>query len=122
MTTFFFDRICKHAKFASRPIILKDPTENQSYLSALICDKCDKPNTAILPDNPLDQESYWRCSIHKSIQMESKLAQQLAIDLQIDLYSGGLITTINNLETKIGQLGHFLHSNHGLLLAAKEKY
>ena len=37
----------------------------------------------------------------------------------MDLYSGGLITTIKNLETKIQELEHFLHSNHGLLLAAK---
>ena len=37
----------------------------------------------------------------------------------MDLYSGGLITTIKNLETKIQDLEHFLHSNHGLLLAAK---
>ena len=43
----------------------------------------------------------------------------LPIDLQMDLYSGGLITTIKNLETKIQDLEHFLHSNHGLLLAAK---
>ena len=73
----------------------------------------------ILPDNPLDQDSKWRCVIHKSIEMESKLTQQLAIDLQIDLYSGGLITTIKNLEKKIEQLLEFLHPTHGLLLAAK---
>ena len=51
--------------------------------------------------------------------MQSKLAQQLAVDLQIDLYSGGLITTIKNLEKKIEQLLEFLHPTHGLVLAAK---
>jgi hypothetical protein len=43
----------------------------------------------------------------------------LAIDLQVDLYSGGLLTTIRKLETKIEDISQFLHPQHGLLMAAK---
>ena len=53
------------------------------------------------------------------MQIPANEAQQLAIDLQLDLYSGGLITTIKKLEDKIQNLAQFLHPNHGLLLAAK---
>ena len=59
----------------------KDPTEFGSYLSALICEKCNvKKSSAILPHDPLDQDSYWHCTtVHKSIKIEANLAQQLAI-------------------------------------------
>ncbi len=51
--------------------------------------------------------------------MPAKAAQQLALDLQIDLYADGLVTTINRLEEKLVHLASYLHSNHGLMLAAK---
>ena len=59
----------------------RDPTEFGSYLSALVCEKCDlKKCSAILPHDPLDQDSYWHCTnVHKSTKIESNLAQQLAI-------------------------------------------
>ena len=59
----------------------KDPTEFGSYLSALICEKCNvKKSSSILPHDPLDQDSYWHCTnVHKSTKIESNLAQQLAI-------------------------------------------
>ena len=51
--------------------------------------------------------------------MPSQGAQQLAIDLQLDLYSEGLIITIKKLEDKIQVMKEYLHPCHGLLLAAK---
>lgn len=53
------------------------------------------------------------------MQIPAKAAQQLAIDLQMDLYAGGLITTIKSLQEKIQTLQGFLHPNHGLILAAQ---
>ena len=73
----------------------------------------------ILPTDPLDSNALWNCKIHQRMQIPAHEAQQLAIDLQLDLYAGGLITTIKKLESKIQNLSLFLHPHHGLLLAAK---
>ena len=98
----------------------KDPTEFNSNLSALHCQKCSTiPSSPILPTNPLDANALWNCQIHCRMQIPAHEAQQLAIDLQLDLYAGGLITTIKKLESKIANLSLFLHPQHGLLLAAK---
>ena len=53
------------------------------------------------------------------VQMSGRNAQQIQLDLQVDLYKGGLVTTISKLQTKILEFSQFLHSNHGLILAAK---
>lgn len=97
----------------------KDPTEFGSFLQALKCAKCSSEESPILPENPLDPDSFWHCKIHKSMRIPGMMAQQLAIDLQIDLYAEGLVTTIKRLEQKIAMMSHYLHPNHGLLMAAK---
>lgn len=98
----------------------QDPTEFGSFLSAHKCCKCSSNNqTPLLPHDPTDPDSAWTCPVHRRLQMPGKAAQQLAIDLQMDLYAGGLIITIKTLEEKIQLLKEFLHPNHGLVLAAE---
>ena len=48
-----------------------------------------------------------------------RLAQQLAIDLQVDLYSSGLTTTLARLERVLRDFSAFLHPHHGLLMTVK---
>ncbi len=94
----------------------EDPTEFGSFLSAMACGKCIN---GLLPINPLDPDSVWTCPVHKKTAICGKLTQQLAIDLQMDLYAGGLTIAITKLEEKIGHLGQLLHPNHGLFMAAQ---
>ena len=51
--------------------------------------------------------------------MCGKNAQQIQLDLQIDLYKDGLVTTIPRLHSKIVQFLEFLHPTHGLIMTAK---
>ena len=51
--------------------------------------------------------------------MCGKSAQQIQLDLQIDLYKDGLVTTIQRLHSKIIQFLEFLHPTHGLIMTAK---
>ena len=80
----------------------RDPTEFGSYLSALVCEKCDlKKCSAILPHDPLDQDSYWHCTnVHKSTKIESNLAQQLAIGKKNAFKKVGLITSTYKIRKK----------------------
>ena len=48
-----------------------------------------------------------------------RAAQQLALDLQVDLYSPGLTTTLRRLEQSLRDLSAFLHPHHGLLMTLK---
>ena len=48
-----------------------------------------------------------------------RAAQQLAVDLQVDLYSSGLTTTLRRLEQSLRDLSAFLHPHHGLLMTLK---
>ena len=48
-----------------------------------------------------------------------RAAQQLALDLQVDLYSSGLTTTLRRLEQSLRDLSAFLHPHHGLLMTLK---
>ena len=52
-------------------------------------------------------------------QICGKNAQQIQLDLQIDLYKDGLVTTIPRLLSKIILFSQFLHPTHGLVLTAK---
>ena len=98
----------------------QDPAEFGSFLSALKCPKCPiNSNFPLLPLDPTNPDSDWTCGIHQKLKISAKNAQQLAIDLQLYLYAGGLTISIAKLEEKISMLENFLHPNHGLLLAAK---
>ena len=57
--------------------------------------------------------------LHYVSQICGKNAQQIQLDLQIDLYKDGLVTTIPRLLSKIIQFSQFLHPTHGLILTAK---
>ena len=48
-----------------------------------------------------------------------RAAQQLALDLQVDLYSSGLTTTLRRLEQSLRDISAFLHPHHGLLMTLK---
>ena len=57
--------------------------------------------------------------LYRVLQICGKNAQQIQLDLQIDLYKDGLVTTIPRLLSKIIQFSQFLHPTHGLILTAK---
>ena len=57
--------------------------------------------------------------LHSASQICGKNAQQIQLDLQIDLYKDGLVTTIPRLLSKIILFSQFLHPTHGLVLTAK---
>ena len=57
--------------------------------------------------------------IRSILQMCGKNAQLIQLDLQIDLYKDGLVTTIPRLHSKILQFSQFLHPTHGLIMTAK---
>ena len=57
--------------------------------------------------------------LHCVSQICGKNAQQIQLDLQIDLYKDGLVTTIPRLLSKIILFSQFLHPTHGLVLTAK---
>ena len=96
-----------------------DPSELGANTSALKCSKCGSGKGRILPKNPLDSNSVWSCTIHTGTAISAKNAQQLQLDLQRDMYQNGLVTTIDQLDSKIQMYSEFLDSNHGLILAAK---
>ena len=48
-----------------------------------------------------------------------RAAQQLALDLQVDLYSSGTTTTLQRLENSLRELSAFLHPHHGLVMTLK---
>ena len=94
MHPYFFSKVPHPSAFRNRLescncVRCQDPTEFGSYLSAMKCPKCptDK-NSPLLPENPTDPDSVWKCLIHRKMQIPAKAVQQLAIDLQMDLYSG----------------------------------
>ena len=93
-THIFFSKVPHPSAFRNRLescncVRCQDPTEFGSYLSAMKCPKCPKDkNSPLLPENPTDPDSVWKCLIHRKMQIPAKAVQQLAIDLQMDLYSG----------------------------------
>ena len=74
---------------------------------------------------PILKYSRYQCDskivtcLHYVSQICGKNAQQIQLDLQIDLYKDGLVTTIPRLLSKIILFSQFLHPTHGLVLTAK---
>ncbi|XP_053659241.1 SET domain-containing protein SmydA-8 [Anopheles marshallii] len=102
----FFDCNCRRCS---------DPTELGTYCSALRCTKCQRG--LILPVNPLEQKSEWRCqqcptamSCDSVILLIEKLSQQLEC-------IGG--NDVNGLESFLRLQNTVLHDNHYLLLSVK---
>ncbi|XP_050079732.1 SET domain-containing protein SmydA-8-like [Anopheles maculipalpis] len=102
----FFDCNCRRCT---------DATELGTYCSAFRCSKCRRG--LILPVNPLNQESEWRChqcsnslSCESVILLLEKLSQQLESICSNDV--GGLESFLHTQST-------VLHANHYLLLSVK---
>jgi len=66
----YFDCFCKRCS---------DPTEFESYLSAMKCQSC---SSNVLPINPLDQESDWKCKDCQTTVNPSQVLEIVATLLQ----------------------------------------
>ncbi|KAL4707867.1 hypothetical protein ACJJTC_010302, partial [Scirpophaga incertulas] len=100
----------------------KDPTELGTHLSTLKCQKCD--NGVILPINPLDSESVWKCTETKcefktsSAAMRKMLAVvQTEIDQMDSLEPGP--QSIEQREAFLKKYKCVFHPRHALPLSVK---
>uniref|UniRef100_A0A182M1X4 SET domain-containing protein n=1 Tax=Anopheles culicifacies TaxID=139723 RepID=A0A182M1X4_9DIPT len=92
-----------------------DPTELGTYCSALRCTDCRRG--LILPVNPLNQESGWRCQeCRKEMSCESVVLLLETLSQQLECIDGN---DVAGLETFLRQQALILHDNHYILLSVK---
>jgi hypothetical protein len=66
----YFDCCCKQCS---------DPTEFKTFLGAMKCQSC---SSNILPINPLDEKSDWKCTDCQTTENSSQISQTVATLLQ----------------------------------------
>ena len=105
----------------------KDPTECGTFLMALKCrDNKQCPGDGyLLPENPLDNCTWWKCSKCEDavdasyvVTVVNRISEELS-DVGMDLDDA----TLKNLDKVIKKhKGHTLHENHYLMLQAEYDY
>ena len=97
-----------------------DPTENDTFVSALICEACEEDY--LLPTEPLDVFSSWTCG---SCDFFLSCTD---VEAKIDVIEDELSIATNKRDLKLLEdfvrhySGQILHPNHYLLLLAKRNY
>ncbi|XP_023323790.1 protein msta [Eurytemora carolleeae] len=91
-----------------------DPTEKGTFLSGIICQSCQD---IVLPANPLDYETTWKC-MKCSVETTGATVQALMNSLQADLDSTDP-ADFDALQTKRKNWAKVLHQNHYLFLQLK---
>ncbi|KAJ0174527.1 hypothetical protein K1T71_009635 [Dendrolimus kikuchii] len=100
-----------------------DPTELGTHLSTLKCSKCD--NGVLLPSNPLDNESSWKCT-EKNCEFKTssvavrKLLGVVQVEIeQLDALEPGP-QAIEQREATLKKYKSVFHPRHSLLLSIKQ--
>ncbi|KAK8731259.1 hypothetical protein OTU49_007512 [Cherax quadricarinatus] len=92
-----------------------DPTELDTYFSALVCRRCSK---LVLPTNPLDDLAPWTCqACSHQVSVEEVLRTNLALGAAVEMALAG--PTIDTLEALQKEWVSRVHSNHYHLHAVK---
>jgi len=89
-----------------------DPTENQSYLSSIKCSHCEKGGH-LLPKNPLDVDSNWKCDNCDNEQRASgiKAGNTTIVNEMKELKRhdlNSLINFLNKYENLLGSSNHHI--------------
>lgn len=92
----------------------KDPTEFQTYFSALKClgakDKCSGYH---LPTNPTDPDCEWACSECDMLLSNHQVFEFMQnVENDVETILANDKTTIPEIESVINKLSSFLHPNH----------
>ena len=106
--------------FDCQCIRCQDPTEMETFVSALICEVCE--DDFLLPTEPLDYMSTWTCgSCDFFLSATDAEAKVDAIEDELSLATTK--RDLKALETFVQYYsGKILHSNHYLLMLAKRNY
>jgi len=100
-----------------RCVRCKDPTELGTYASGVYCRKCPNLKGILLPENPLDRESSWKCikcSDRKPVSFITDLMKKPTADwISLDRHS------IRDCEAFILKYCLLLHPNHCLIANIK---
>lgn len=102
--------------FGCECVRCKDPEEMGSFCSALVCQAC---GSSVLPEKPLDLESRWVCQqCHKDWYSGHEVAaKERNITLEWESISR---TDVAAMEQFVSKHSQELHSNHALLMVAKQ--
>ncbi|XP_050091756.1 SET domain-containing protein SmydA-8-like isoform X2 [Anopheles aquasalis] len=93
----------------------RDPTEFGTNCGALKCSKCHRG--CLLPVNPLEQESEWRCTLCPSAVSAQTIVVLLEqLSKKLDAIDGN---DVAGYEQFLQAYGAVLHDNHYLMLSAK---
>ena len=106
--------------FDCQCIRCQDPTEMETFVSALICEVCE--DDFLLPTEPLDYMSTWTCgSCDFFLSATDAEAKVDAIEDELSLATTK--RDLKAIETFVQYYsGKILHSNHYLLMLAKRNY
>lgn len=98
-----------------------DPTELGTNFSTLKCSKCD--NGWVLPQNPIDPEKTWNCTVCKfttSASAVSKAVETLQTELDGLNNMGFTAQRLEALEAFMKKYRGILHPRHHILITAKQ--
>lgn len=94
-----------------------DPTELGTFTSGIYCARCPKQEGIMVPENPLDKESYWacnKCSTKKSAAFIAHFMENDVIQLV-----GRAREKISDCSSFVRKYGKVLHPNHYVLTDIK---
>jgi len=109
----FFDCSCPRCS---------DPTELNTFASALLCPVCVKGGCEgiLLPKEPLNPACIWTCSLPGcSSHTESSIVSNMVANFEKDLDAVG--ESVEDLETLLVTLGQTLHPQHYLMMTGKRR-
>jgi len=107
----YFDCTCQRCQ---------DPTELETFVSALICEVCEED--FLLPTEPLDMFSPWTCG-SCDFFLSSTVVEAKIDTIEDELSAATSKRDLRALEDFVQHYSEkILHSNHYLLLLAKRNY
>ena len=102
----------------------QDPTELGSFSSAWLCPSCPTSDPSavgpVLPENPIDLNSIWKCKKCDAVSAMSGMDFALA-ERRLKMELDATPRTVEALEAFVGEKSETLWHSHALLIEAKQR-
>ena len=114
------EKIFQDHKFWCQCPRCEDPTENGTYFTSIRCSNCGPSDASfLLPMNPLDPKSLWKCILCASIKTEDEVSEVL--EMATNDIESILMETINQ-EAIFSKLTQYLNGNGNIQLLHPNSY